>query len=32
MQIAAGTATPVVHPVELLDWATGGPKPPALTG
>ncbi|MBX3483671.1 glycolate oxidase subunit GlcF [Phenylobacterium sp.] len=22
---------PVVHPVELLDWATGGPPPPALT-
>lgn len=21
---------PVVHSVELLDWATGGPKPPAL--
>ena len=21
---------PVVHPVELLDWATGGPKPAAL--
>lgn len=21
---------PVVHTVELLDWATGGPKPPAL--
>jgi glycolate oxidase iron-sulfur subunit len=20
-----------VHTVELLDWATGGPKPPALT-
>ncbi len=32
MQIAAGTPTPVVHPVELLDWATGGPKPPALGG
>ncbi len=22
---------PVVHPVELLDWATGGPRPSALT-
>ena len=22
---------PVVHTVELLDWASGGPKPPALT-
>ncbi|MBV1706577.1 MAG: glycolate oxidase subunit GlcF [Hyphomicrobiales bacterium] len=29
-QIAAGTPTPVVHTVELLDWATGGPKPQAL--
>lgn len=23
---------PVVHTVELLDWATGGPLPPALAG
>ncbi|MCL6285872.1 glycolate oxidase subunit GlcF [Ruegeria sp. 2012CJ41-6] len=30
MQIGSGTAVPVVHTVELLDWATGGPKPPAL--
>jgi glycolate oxidase iron-sulfur subunit len=30
-QIAGGTAIPVVHPIELLDWATGGPKPKALT-
>ncbi|GBR10791.1 hypothetical protein GLI01_27100 [Gluconacetobacter liquefaciens] len=30
-QIASGTDLPVVHTVELLDWATGGPKPPALT-
>jgi glycolate oxidase iron-sulfur subunit len=29
-QIAAGTAIPVVHPVELIDWATGGPMPEAL--
>ncbi|HVY59677.1 MAG TPA: glycolate oxidase subunit GlcF [Xanthobacteraceae bacterium] len=29
-QIAAGTKTPVVHPVELIDWATGGPKPAAV--
>jgi glycolate oxidase iron-sulfur subunit len=29
-QIAGGTAIPVVHTVELLDWATGGPMPPAL--
>ena len=31
-QIAAGTAIPVVHPVELIDWSTGGPRPAALTG
>ena len=29
-QIAGGTDVPVVHTVELLDWATGGPKPSAL--
>jgi glycolate oxidase iron-sulfur subunit len=29
-QIASGTAIPVVHTAELLDWASGGPKPPAL--
>jgi glycolate oxidase iron-sulfur subunit len=29
-QIAAGTAIPVLHPVELIDWATGGPQPHAL--
>ena len=29
-QIAGGTGIPVVHTVELLDWATGGPQPPAL--
>jgi len=29
-QIAGGTGTPVVHPVELIDWATGGPAPPGL--
>ena len=29
-QIAAGTATPVVHSVELIDWATGGPVPEGL--
>ena len=29
-QIAAGTAVPVVHTVELLDWATGGPVPKGL--
>jgi glycolate oxidase iron-sulfur subunit len=30
-QIAAGTAIPVVHTVELIDWATGGPAPEVLT-
>jgi len=30
MQIGSGTGTPVVHTVELLDWATGGPKPRAI--
>ncbi|OOY22805.1 2-hydroxy-acid oxidase [Thioclava sediminum] len=30
VQIGGGTEVPVVHTVELLDWATGGPKPPAL--
>ena len=30
MQIGGGTTVPVVHTVELLDWATGGPKPAAL--
>ena len=29
-QIAAGTAIPVVHTVELIDWATGGPVPEQL--
>jgi glycolate oxidase iron-sulfur subunit len=29
-QLAPVLAAPVVHPVELLDWATGGPMPAAL--
>ena len=29
-QIASGTAIPVLHPVELIDWATGGPVPEQL--
>ncbi|HEY1504267.1 MAG TPA: glycolate oxidase subunit GlcF [Stellaceae bacterium] len=29
-QIALGGAYPVLHIVELLDWATGGPPPAAL--
>ena len=32
VQIASGSGLPVLHTVELLDWATGGPKPPALGG
>ena len=32
MQIAAGTTVPVVHTAELLDWATGGPRPDKLAG
>ncbi|MDB5426426.1 MAG: glycolate oxidase iron-sulfur subunit, partial [Phenylobacterium sp.] len=31
-QIAPAVDAPVIHPVELLDWATGGPKPPGLSG
>ena len=31
-QIARFSARPVVHTVELLDWATGGPLPAALEG
>ena len=30
VQIAGGTSVPVVHTIELLDWATGGPKPGSL--
>ena len=29
-QIRTGTALPVLHTVELLDWAYGGPKPARL--
>ena len=29
-QIAGGTAIPIVHTVELLDWATGGPTPDGM--
>jgi glycolate oxidase iron-sulfur subunit len=31
-QIATGTSIPIVHTVELLDWATGGPRQKALEG
>ena len=30
-QIANATQIPVVHTVELLDWATGGPRPKRLS-
>jgi glycolate oxidase iron-sulfur subunit len=30
VQIGGGTSIPVVHTVQLLDWATGGPRPPQL--
>ncbi len=30
MQLEGATPQPVVHTVELLDWATGGPRPRAL--
>ncbi|MDE3121700.1 MAG: glycolate oxidase subunit GlcF [Paracoccaceae bacterium] len=32
MQIGSGTGVPVVHTVELIDWALGGPQPRALAG
>ena len=32
MQIGSGTGVPVVHTVQLLEWATGGPQPRALAG
>ncbi len=30
-QIATGSKLPIVHTVELIDWAYGGPKPVALS-
>jgi glycolate oxidase iron-sulfur subunit len=30
VQIASGTSLPVLHTIELLDWATGGNDPPVL--
>ena len=30
LMAGGGGGMPVVHTVELLDWATGGPRPPAL--
>ncbi len=32
VQIGRFAEAPIVHTVELLDWATGGPMPPALIG
>jgi len=29
-QIASATAIPIVHTIELVDWATGGPIPDGL--
>jgi len=31
-QIGTGTGLPIVHTIELLDWAWGGPRPEALNG
>jgi glycolate oxidase iron-sulfur subunit len=31
-QIASGTTIPVVHTIQLIDWATGGPKPAGWSG
>ncbi len=31
LQIGQGTGVPVVHTVQLLDWATGGPRPHRLS-
>jgi glycolate oxidase iron-sulfur subunit len=32
VQLAPVLGVPIVHTVELLDWATGGPRPAALDG
>lgn len=29
-QLERASSLPVIHPVELIDWATGGPRPAAL--
>lgn len=31
VQIGGGSPVPVVHTVELLDWATGGPEPAGIS-
>jgi len=30
-QLASGSDVPVVHTIELIDWAQGGPKPAKIT-
>ncbi len=30
LQIGGGTRIPIVHTVQLLDWATGGPRPEGM--
>lgn len=30
MQIGSGTEVPILHTIELVDWATGGPRPAKL--
>ena len=32
VQLGQAASIPIVHTVELLDWATGGPLPPAMAG
>ena len=31
-QIGLGTGIPILHTIELLDWAYGGPRPEKLAG
>jgi glycolate oxidase iron-sulfur subunit len=31
IQIGSSIGVPVVHTAELLDWATGGPKPAKIS-
>ena len=31
-QIGSASAIPIVHTIELLDWATGGPQPRGVAG
>jgi glycolate oxidase iron-sulfur subunit len=30
VQLSGALRIPVVHTVQLLDWATGGPRPPQI--